>query len=219
MRRAGPASIALLMAMAAEARAGVIDRVVAAAGRQVVTLSAVRRSLRMQAVFDVREYADTPSERRGAADRLIDQAMVYREISLSRYTGATMAEADALLAAFMKERGMTSEQLAAALERYGFNEDDFRQEILWRVTVQRFVDFRFMPGVQVSDGEVQAYYDREFVPGLRSTDLNTAAPRLEEVRERIAQVITTRKTNAAMEQWLKQARETLKVRFFEEAFR
>lgn len=214
MRRLGPASIALLTVLAAEMRAEVIDRVVAAAGRQVVTLSAVRRSLRMQAVFDLREYVDTPSERRGAADRLIDQAMVSREISLSRYAGATMAEADALLAAFMKERGLTSGQLTAALERYGFNEDDLRQEILWRVTVQRFVDFRFMPGVQVSDGEVQAYYDNEFVPGLK-----TPAPRLEEVRDRITQVITTRKTNAAMEQWLKQARETLKVRFVEEAFR
>ncbi|MBI5083992.1 MAG: hypothetical protein HZB13_05270 [Acidobacteria bacterium] len=111
MRRLGPASIALLTVLAAEMRAEVIDRVVAAAGRQVVTLSAVRRSLRMQAVFDLREYVDTPSERRGAADRLIDQAMVSREISLSRYAGATMAEADALLAAFMKERGLTSGQL------------------------------------------------------------------------------------------------------------
>ncbi|MBI5282668.1 MAG: hypothetical protein HY858_13365 [Candidatus Solibacter usitatus] len=219
MRRARRVSIALLMVMAAGARAEVIDRVAAAAGQQVVTLSAIRRALRLQAVFDLREYEDTPAERRKAADRLIDQAIVLREIGLSRYAGATMAEADALLGGFGKDRGMTGEQLAAALERYGFSEDDFRQEMLWRVTVQRFVDFRFMPGVQVSDGEVQAYYEQEFVPALRAADGKAVAPAVEEVRERITQVLTTRKTNAALEQWLKQARETLKVRFFEEAFR
>jgi parvulin-like peptidyl-prolyl isomerase len=219
MRRIVAIVVLLASPAAAQQATAVIDRVAASAGQQVVTLSAIRRALRLQAVFAIREYVDSPEERRRAANRLIDQSIILREIELSRYTGATMADTEAVLVNYLKQRGINADQLREALARYGFTEEDFRQEIQWRVTVQRFVDFRFAPGVQVSDADVQEYYQKEFVPALQKQDPQAAVPPLDEVTDRITRVLTTRKTNVAMEQWLALTRETLKVRFFDEAFK
>lgn len=196
----------------------VVDRVAAAAGQQVVTLSAIRRHLRILALSEGKPLEDTPEARRRAAERLIDQAMVLREIQLSRYASPTMAEAEVSITRFIASRQQTPEQFAASLKSYGFTEDDFRQEVLWRISVARFVDFRFAPGIQVSDEEVAAYYQKEFVPIFRASNPGQKDPALEEVRDRVMRVVSVRKTNAALEQWLTQMRETLKVRYFEAAF-
>ena len=212
------ALVVLLLWMAAPAAAQILDRVAAAAGQQVVTLSAIRRHLRLLALSEGKPLEDTPEARRRAAERLIDQAMVLREIQLSRYAAPTMAEAEASITRFIEGRKQTPEQFAAALKSYGFTEDDFRQEVLWRISVARFVDFRFAPGIQVSDEEIAAYYAKEFVPIFRESNPGAKDPALEDVRERILRVVSVRKTNAALDQWLAQMRETLKVRYFEAAF-
>jgi hypothetical protein len=70
----------------------------------------------------------------------------------------------------------------------------------------------------VSDEEIDTYYRKEFVPIFRAANPGAKDPALEEVRERIARVVSVRKTNAALDQWLSQMRETLNVRYFEAAF-
>jgi parvulin-like peptidyl-prolyl isomerase len=212
-------AIAVLVLWSAPLTAEVLDQVAAAAGQQVVTLSAIRRHLRILALTEGKPLQDTPEARRRAAERLIDQAMVLREIQLSRYSVPTMAEAEASIQQFIESRKETPEQFAAALKSYGFTDDEFRQEVLWRNSVARFVEFRFAPGIQVSDEEIEAYYQKEFVPIFRATNPGVADPVLDEVRERITRVVSVRKTNVALDQWLVQMRETLKVRYFEAAFR
>jgi parvulin-like peptidyl-prolyl isomerase len=208
----------LLLCSAAGVEAEVLDRVAAAAGQQVVTLSDIRRHLRILALSEGKPVEDTPEARRRAAERLIDQAMVRREIQLSRYATPTMAEAEASIARFIQGRKETPEQFAAVLKKYGFTEDEFRQEALWRINVSRFVDFRFAPGIQVSEEEITAYYQKEFVPIFQASNPGAAPPGLEEVRERVTRIVSLRKTNVALDQWLAQMRETLKVRYFEAAF-
>ena len=41
---------------------------------------------------------------------------------------------------------------------------------------------------------------------------------MEDMRERIVRIVSVRKTNVALDQWLVQMRETMKVRYFEAAF-
>ncbi|HEY3443471.1 MAG TPA: hypothetical protein VGK29_22120 [Paludibaculum sp.] len=201
------------------AQADVLDRVVASAGQQVVTLSGVRRQLRLEALVAGSEPEYTAANMRQAAERLIEQALVLREMELSLFVPPNMAEAEAALAKFISDRKQTPEQFQAQVARMGFSDDEFRKEVLWRISVSRFVTFRFAPGVQVSDKEVEKYYNEEFTKQAKATDTKMTMPQLEEVRETIYLILATRKTNQALDQWLAQTRQTLKVRFFEEALR
>jgi hypothetical protein len=48
---------------------------------------------------------------------------------------------------------------------------------------------------------------------------NVPPPSVDEARSDIVKLLTYRKTNAALEQWLAQARQQVKIHIFEEAFR
>ncbi|WP_321473510.1 SurA N-terminal domain-containing protein [uncultured Paludibaculum sp.] len=205
----------LILAGSLRAEKVVIDRVAAAAGQQVVTLSAIRRHLRILALVDNSPLEDTQEARRKAADRLIDQALIHREIELSRFNAPTRAEAEARIQTFQKQRNLTQQQFDELLQRYGFTEDDFTEEVLWRISVTRFIDFRFSPGVQITDDEIKKYYTDEFLPQFRRRAPDAPLPPLDDVRDRVSQVLMLRKTNQAVDQWLAQMRTTVKVRYFE----
>jgi len=206
----------LLLALAAPAQE--IDRVAASAGRDVVTVSAIRRHLRMLALVGRTPFDDSPTARRAAADRLIDQALIRREIALSRYTPPPMSEADARIEAFLQENSLTHEELELLLAAAGFSEDDLRAEVHWRTTLARFIDYRFTPGVQVSDDDIAAYFDSELLPELRRRDPNAPLPKLDDHRDAISAILLTRKTNSAVDAWLEQARASTRLRYFDDAF-
>ncbi len=197
----------------------ILDRVAVAAGPQAVTLSDILRHLRFRAIVSGAPVEDTEQNRRQAAEQLVDLLIVRRELDLSRYSPPTMAEADKAIESFLAEMKWSRERLAEVLARAGFTEEEFRREMQARLTVTHFIDYRFAPGVQVSDEEVQAYYEAEFLPALRQTSPGGAVPELGTVRAMIERILTTRKVNAAMEEWLRQMRQSLRIRYFEEAFR
>lgn len=197
----------------------ILDRVAVAAGPQAVTLSGILRHLRFRAIVSGAPVEDTEQNRRQAAEQLVDLLIVRRELDLSRYSPPTMAEADKAIESFLAEMRWSRERLAEVLARAGFTEEEFRREMQARLTVTHFIDYRFAPGVQVSDEEVQAYYEAEFLPALRQTSPGSAVPELGTVRAMIERILTTRKVNAAMEEWLRQMRQSLRIRYFDEAFR
>jgi hypothetical protein len=211
--------LAALMLTAAAEGGEVLDRVAVAVGPQVVTLGAVLRQLRMEALATGEAPVDTVENRRRAASRLIDQGIVLREIELSRFLQPSMAEAEAALERYLKQSGQTPEQFQARVKQMGFSEGDFQRELQARISVARFIDFRFAPGIQVSDEEVDKYYREEYTPQYRKLSPGAAVPPLEEARDGIVRVLTARTANAAMEQWLERTREALGVKYFDEAFR
>jgi hypothetical protein len=214
------ALLSLLLTLAGPAAgAEILDRVAAAAGQQAVTLSDILRHLRFRAIVSGAAVEDTEQNRRQAAEQLLDLLIVRRELDLSRYSPPTMAEADKAVEAFLAEMNWSRQRLAEELARAGFTEQEFRREMQARLTVTRFIDYRFAPGVQVTDAEVEAYYAKEFLPALHESDPRAAAPEVGAVRSMIERILTARKVNAAMEEWLKQMRQSLRIRYFEEAFR
>jgi len=204
----------LLAALAALAAGEVLDRVAVRVGAQVITESAVRRHLRMEAFVENREPDLGAEARRKAAERLIDQTLVRRELELNRYPTPPASEVEANLEGIRKGRNEDAGAFASSLARYGFSEEELRNEVFYEIALLRFVDFRFSPGVQVSEEETQQAYEKEVVQRR-----NTAPPALEEARAGIVKLLTYRKTTAALEQWLAQARQQVKIRYFEEAFR
>ncbi|MBE7543453.1 MAG: hypothetical protein HS123_13910 [Solibacteraceae bacterium] len=211
--------ILMLVGTAAAAAEEVIDRVAVSFGLEVVTLSAIRRQVRMSAYLEGKPVEDTPEARRAAAERLIDQSLVRREMNLSRYTPIPMEEVRQKVEETRQQQGLTAEAFAAELHKYGFTTEDFLHELYWQSTLLRFVQFRFSPSVQVSEEEVREYYEQEYVPRLARMVPGQGPPPVDEVRERITSVLSARKENAVLEEWLKLGRQAARIRFHEEAFR
>jgi len=195
----------------------VLDQVAVRAGPGVITASAVRRHLRMEAFLQNAEPDLRPETRRRAAERLIDQMLVRRELELNRYPSAQASEVEANIEQIRKARSEDAEAFGRSLVRYGFTLEDLWNEVAYEIALLRFVDLRFSAGIQASEEEIQSVYAKEVVPEARQR--NMAPPSLEEAQGNIIKLITYRKTTAALEQWLAQARQQIRIRFFEGAFR
>ncbi len=211
------AAIAILVVLTALAPGETLDRIAARVGNDAITESTLRRHLRMEAYFAGRAPELGAESRRKAAERLIDQTLIRRELELNRFAPPAAADVEAQIAELMQARKEDSAALGRSLESYGFSLEDLRNEVQYRIMLQRFVDFRFSAGVLVTDAEIQEAYDKEVVPEARQR--NAPPPSAEDARSGIVKLLTYRKTTTAMEQWLAQARQQVKIRVFEEAFR
>jgi hypothetical protein len=213
MRRAWAAAMLVWPLAAGE----VVDQVLVSVGLQVITGSAVRRQEKLDAFFAGK--APAPAARRAIAERLVDQALVRREVELSRFVPPSMAETQAQAARVRAEMKLSEAAFAAALKKAGISEEAFLEEVRWQITLFRFIDFRFRPAVQVSDDEVRTYYEGDFLTALRESAPGQEAPPLEEVRGRIAAVVTERKLQDAIAAWIEQSRQQVKIRWHEEALK
>jgi hypothetical protein len=208
---------AALLSLVLAATAGeIIDRVAVSVGDQVITMSAIRRHLRMEAWDQGKEPDFSFAARRRAAERLTDLVLVRRELELSRYILPPMAEVDAQIAKSVMPRYANEKELEASLARHGFTLEDLRQEILFRIAVVRFVEFRFRPGVQVGESEAEEFYKTEYPKLLKNGE---APASLDDARDTIREILTQRKTDQALDNWLQQTRQQTRIHYFEEAFR
>jgi len=207
----------LILALAGLAgRAEVIDRVVGSAGTDVVTLSEVRRYLEYQSVFQNKELDLSRKAYREAVDQLINQTLIRREIELSRYTPPAMAEAEKRLLEWLSDENRGA-RIQKQLLTYGITTDELRKRLLWYITVLRFTDYRFSPGVQVRDEEIESYYKSTYLPQFRKRSPGQKEPTLEESRAAIQRALTAVKTTQATEEWLNAARDQARIKIFEEA--
>lgn len=207
----------LLVLLAALAPAEMLDRVVARVGKDAITESTLRRHLRMEAFFAGTAPELGPEARRKAAERLIDQILIRRELELNRFAPPSSADVETQIGELSKLRHEDAAALSASLQRSGFSLDDLHSEIQYQIMLLRFVDFRFSAGILVPDDEIQQAYEKEVTPEARQR--NVPVPTADEARAGIVKLLKYRKTNVALEQWLAQARQQVKIHLFEEAFR
>ena len=173
--------------------AGVVDRVAVVVGNQVITESELLREVRLAEFMNGEPLDLSPEKRRIAAERLVDQQLVRKEMEIGSYPPPSPQEADAMLRKFRQEHYPGVPQFRAALEKYGIAEEELKQHLLWQLAVMRFTDQRFhilTPGVsaQSTDGQ--------------SADRASKESRVDE----------------QMDAWLKQQRANTRIQFKKGAF-
>lgn len=189
----------------------VLDRISILVNDRVIKASDIDRDVRVTSFINEDPLSFTPATRKKAAERLIDQALIRREVDAAAYPAATNDEITRLLEQLRKQRGA---RFAAELTKYGISEDQLRRQLGWQVTVLHFIEQRFRPGVLVSDEEVKKYFE-EHKTSFRRTSDGAKAPALEEVRDAIEQQIAGERVNTEFFSWLERARKRADVRFRE----
>jgi parvulin-like peptidyl-prolyl isomerase len=209
----------LLLASALPAAAEVVDRIAASVAGQVVTLSDIRRHIRITAFLEKAQPEYSQAQLRQAAELLIDQALIRREAELSRYPAPSVPEIDQAIDQLSAGLGLDRQAVFAQAREYGFSDLEMRDLAAWRLTVIRFIDYRFRPSVQVSEADISRYYNEVFLPQLRARSPEASPPPLDSIRERIIDILNTELATQASQIWLEQSRKQTRIRYFEEAFK
>ncbi len=207
----------LLWAVAVAGRAEVIDRVAVTVDKIVITESDIIHQIRVAAFLNEEPVDVSPKARREAARRLVEQVLIRREMEISRYPAPAPPEVEPLLQQVKQNRFPDEKSFRAALARYRITEAELRQSLLVQLTTVRFIDYRFRPGVAVSDEEIGEYYQKEFLPEWRRRG-SGAPPPLEDTREQIEQILISRQVNQALDKWLRQAAAGARIEYREAAF-
>lgn len=201
----------MLFAIALVLPAVIIDRIAIVVRNSIIKDSDIDRDIRVTDFLNGRPLNFSASARKEAADRLIAQALIRREIRLGDYPMATLQDADEQLDSLESERFKTQAALDRALERYGLTELDLRTQFQWQLTVLRFIDLRFKPAVMVTDQEADAYY-REHEAELRHDHPKQS---LDELKSDARDVIVGERVNKLFFDWLNQQRGDTKIVFHE----
>ena len=210
----------LILASGPACAGEIVDRLAVTAGQQAITVSEILHHIRLTAFLNREPVNLSPEAKRQAAERLIEQGLIRREMELSRYALPGIVEVEPLLDELKKDPRLAGDgAFQRELARYGISESDLRERLLWQITLLRFVEYRFRPGVQVPEQVVAAYYTRQLLPQWNKQRPGEPAPSLAERRLMIEELLAQKLVDEALDRWLKQSRSQTKIRFLEEAFR
>lgn len=203
----------LLIALCVSLQATIIDRIAIVVNNQVIKDSDIGRDLRVVDFLNQEKLVVDPATRRTAANRLIDQVVIRREIQVGEYQTPSQSEADKLFAQIDKDRFANQAALLKALGQYGLTEDQLKQYLLWQLTVLRFIDQRFRPAVLVTDQEVEQYYNEH---QSQFHQAGSAQPKsLDEARGEIQQSIAGERMNKLFYAWLEARRKSANIQYME----
>jgi hypothetical protein len=192
----------------------IIDRIAISVGHLVITESQIDEEIRLTAFLNQEPVNVDNAERKKAAARLIEQTLVRREMEFSRYPLPPLSDAVKGLET-LKTRYKTEAEYRQALHEYGISEDALQRRLWWQVTILRFIDYRFRPGIQVPDADVKAYYQQE-LDKWKQEGIQPV-PNLEDVRASIEQTLTEERIDQELDRWLADTRTQVAIRFHDEA--
>jgi peptidyl-prolyl cis-trans isomerase SurA len=198
-------------------RAEVIERIAVTLDNQIIAESEVAREIRLSAFLNGDSLDFSPEARRKAAGRLIEQKLIRREIELGRYLEPSKEEVAVMLKQIQTQRFRNAEDYRQALEKCGVSESDLNAHLLWQLTLLRFIDTRFRPGIQVSDEEVRAYFDSEQSKTEETADPGKQ-PRFEDLHDQIRETLTNQRIDQQLDDWLAATRKRTRIVFHPEAF-
>ncbi len=184
--------------LAVSATATIVDRIAITVGNKVITDSEIDLRLRLTA-FENSEKTDfSLAARKAAADRLIDQKLVEREMEVGHYPRLKAEHTVTNTAA--RDR---------ALAQYGLRPGDLEEDLGRQADLLNFLNLRFRPSVQVSDQDVRQYFDRHV------TAKEQGQITLNDLRTQIEQRIAGERADSEMETWLKDQRKNTRIIYLE----
>lgn len=144
---------------------------------------------------------------------MIEQTLIKRDMAFSHYPLPVMSDAEASLQD-VKSGYATAAEYQDALRRYRISEADLKERLLWELTVLRFIDYRFRPGIQIAESEVRAYYQQQLANLQKG---GKPEPELSEVRSQIIETLTQQRIDESLDRWLADSRLQVAIRYHDEA--
>lgn len=183
--------------------AQVIDGVAARIDTDVITESEVMELSDFQLLVD-----GNTKGRDQLIEELSDQWIVRGEADTAHFPHPSDQDVDNAYARLVKQ--FPSQQaFDQRREQAGLTADAVRRQLAEQLYLSRFLDFRFRPAAEVSDADVQKYYDEQFAPQLRAK--GEPVPPLAKVQDTIREVLVQQDITNRANQWLDDTRARLAI--------
>lgn len=199
------------------ATAEIIDRVAVVVGAGVITESEILREIRLTAYLNGDAPDFSAASKKKTAERLVEQRLMQAEINQSPYP---LPGGDAIIQMLksIQSRYSSAVLYQQSLQKYDITEEELKERLQRQLTTVRFIDFRFKPGIQVSDDDTAKYFREKILPQLRK-DHPESDFVLDDYREESEQAVIGDRADRASDAWLKLARERTKIEYRDDAFR
>jgi len=205
-------AVAALCLVVSVAGAEIIDRMAVSVGNRVITESELKREIRLTAFLNAETPDFSPEAKHKAAERLIEQKLVRKELEFTRYPTPDASEAEPLVNEIKKKRSQNQAEFERELQKCGITEADLTAHLLWQLTLLRFLEIRFRPEIQISEEEIRGYFETH----MQSADRGAS---LEEYRDKIEQTLRGQRVDKYMDAWLKEARTRTPIKYQKEVFK
>jgi hypothetical protein len=198
------------------AQAEIIDRIAVSVGDRIITSSDLDREIRVTAFLNGVKVDFSAAAKRTTAERMVEQKLVQRELESSRYPTPHVDDILPALDEFKKSFYPNEGDYQRALSEYGITDQDVKSALLWQRALLEFIEVRFRPSVQVTDQQIQDYFDKVVAPAARAAH-PTAPVSLGDYRVQIEQTLTGQREDEEMDTWLRDARRRTEIVYHEEA--
>jgi hypothetical protein len=194
--------------------AEVLDRVAVSIGNQVITESQLSQEIRLDSFLNNEPPDFSTASKRAAADRLIEQKLVRKEMEMGRYPAASAQEAADIIQNLLKTRASDAADFDRQLKAAGITLAELQEHLLWGLTLSHFIDLRFRPAVQVTGSDVEKYYREQVLPKAGGPQ----KPSLADVRTSIEESLRAERSDSQLDAWLKDIRSHTTIDYAKEVF-
>ncbi len=186
------------------------DRIVAVVDEDPIYLSDIERTLSLRLFTEIGD--ETPRQRRRRVlDWLIEVRL--RQHRVDRYRLSPLPPERVERFFEQLRSGFDSpESFALAVEEGGLDEQAVRQILLGLLRVEQYIDERLLPRIFVDLDDIRAYYDGELTAELAQRGLEPEP--IEEVRERIRDLLRDKRLNAEIDDWTEELRQAADIEDF-----
>lgn len=187
-----------------------LDRIVAIVNDELILDSDVNEELRFEA-FDPYRNPVQETSRDAAIERLINQALILQQLKLQPEDAPTDAEVNKEIDQLRKNIpacGAYHCETKAGWDRFladhGFNEASFFARWKQRMTVLNFIEERFQMGINITQAQIQSYYDKVLLPEYRQQ--HAPAPKVQAISNRIREILMQQQISNLLQDWLQSLR-------------
>lgn len=208
-------ALAILLVFASSITAEIVDRIAVSVGNQVITESQILEEIRVAAFLSHEVPEVNAEQKRKAAERLIEQTLIRRDMEFSHYPAALASEAEKAEQQ-IRSAYPSPVEFKQEIEKYKIAEEDLRHHLQWQLTLLRFIEYRFKPSIQVPEVDIKRYYERKL--GEWRQQGVEEPPSLDESRADIEKILTQERVDQAVDRWLGDARTQVEILYRKEAF-
>jgi len=181
----------------------VVDRIVERIEGDIILQSQVRELGAFQQLIEGHAESDDK-----LLAELTEQWMVQTEATESHFPEPAKSEVDRELAR-LSAQFATPEAYSSKLQALGLSASEVRQLLSRQIYIERYLDYKFRPTVQIEPADIEAYYRKELLPDLAKN--NQPVPSRADVDEQIREVLVQRGISALTAKWLDETRSRLKI--------
>jgi hypothetical protein len=187
-----------------------LDRVVAIVNGDLILDSDVNQEERFQAFEPYRRPSENVS-RDSAIERLINRALILQQLKLQPADEPSDADVDKQIVQLRKNIPACARyncQSKAGWDRFladqGFTEASFFNRWKERMEMLDFIEDRFQMGVNITQAQIQDYYEKTLLPEYRQQ--HAPAPKLDAISSQVREVLLQQQITNLLSDWLQSLR-------------